>query len=45
MAQDAVIRQLEMLDEAVKHLSLAFRETHPQMRWPDIPACVTNSFG
>ncbi len=30
------IRQLEIIGEAVKHLSLGFRETHPQMRWRDI---------
>ena len=36
MAQDAVIRQLQIVGEAVKHLSPAFRETYPQMRWRDI---------
>jgi uncharacterized protein with HEPN domain len=36
MVQDAVVRQLEIIGEAVKHLSAAFRDQHPQVRWRDI---------
>ncbi len=31
--QDAVIRQLEILGEAVKQLSPAVRESHPEVPW------------
>jgi uncharacterized protein with HEPN domain len=36
MVQDAVVRQLEIIGEAVKHLSVDFRDAHPGVRWRDI---------
>ena len=36
MVQDAVVGQLEIIGEAVKHLSVEFRERYPQLRWRDI---------
>jgi uncharacterized protein with HEPN domain len=36
MVQDAVVRQLEIIGEAVKHLSVEFRDAHPSVRWRDI---------
>ena len=36
MAQDAVIRQFEIVGEATKNLSDAFRERHPAMPWKDL---------
>jgi uncharacterized protein with HEPN domain len=36
MVQDAVMRQLEIIGEAVKHLSPQFRDDHSQIRWRDI---------
>jgi uncharacterized protein with HEPN domain len=36
LIQDGVVRQLEILGEAVKHLSAAFREKHPDIPWQDI---------
>jgi uncharacterized protein with HEPN domain len=36
LIQDGVIRQLEIIGEAVKHLSPALRETHPRIPWQDI---------
>lgn len=36
MVQDAVVRQLEIIGEAAKHLSVEFRERYPQIRWRDI---------
>ena len=34
--QDAVIRRLEIIGEAVKNLSSGFREAHPQIPWQQI---------
>jgi uncharacterized protein with HEPN domain len=34
--QDAVMRNLEIVGEAVKRLSAEFRKTHKGIRWPDI---------
>lgn len=31
--QDAVIRQLEIIGEASKHLSLSVRDRHPNVQW------------
>jgi len=31
--QDAVIRRLEIIGEAIKRLPLAFREEHPEIAW------------
>lgn len=31
--QDAVIRQLEIIGEATKHLSSSIRERHPNVQW------------
>jgi uncharacterized protein with HEPN domain len=36
MTQDAVIRQFEIVGEAVKNLSEAFRESHLAMPWKDL---------
>jgi len=36
LIQDGVIRQLEILGEAVKHLPVALREKHPDIPWQDI---------
>ncbi|MBN1630675.1 MAG: DUF86 domain-containing protein [Thermoleophilia bacterium] len=36
MVQDAVMRQLEIIGEAVKHLSAEFRDRYPEVRWRDI---------
>lgn len=38
MMQDAVIRNLEVIGEAVKHLSLDFRRHHPEIPWRSITA-------
>ncbi len=35
-AQDAVIRNLEILGEAVKHLSPELRQAHPEIPWKRI---------
>ena len=35
-AQDAVIRQLEIIGEAVKHLSPELRQQHPDIPWKRI---------
>ncbi len=34
--QDAVIRRLEIIGEATKHLPSAFREKYPQVPWNEI---------
>jgi len=34
--QDAVIRNLEIIGEAVKHLSLSLRERHPDIPWREM---------
>jgi len=36
MVHDAVIRQLEIIGEATKNLSLHFRQAHPDVPWRDI---------
>ena len=36
LIQDGVIRQLEIIGEAVKQLPDAFRERHPAIPWQDI---------
>ena len=36
MAQDAVIRQFEIVGEATKNLSEIFRERHPLLPWKDL---------
>lgn len=36
MAQDAVIRQFEIIGEATKNLSDAFRVRHPAIPWKDL---------
>lgn len=36
MAQDAVIRQLEIIGEATKRLSKEFRESNPSIPWKDM---------
>ncbi len=34
--QDAVIRQLEIIGEAVKHVSRGMRSMHPEIRWQGV---------
>ena len=36
LIQDGVIRQLEIIGEAVKHLPIALREKHSHIPWQDI---------
>lgn len=36
--QDAVVRNLEVIGEAVKNVSVQTREAHPEVPWPDIAA-------
>ena len=36
MAQDAVIRQLEIVGEAAKQVSRQFRDENPNVRWADM---------
>ncbi len=36
LVQDAVIRQIEIIGEAVKRLSDSFRNKHPEVPWQDI---------
>ena len=36
MAQDAVIRQFEIVGEATKNLSDSFRGNHPNVPWKDL---------
>jgi len=36
LIQDGVIRQLEIIGEAVKHISGELREHYPQVPWQDI---------
>lgn len=36
LVQDGVIRQLEIIGEAVRHLSSEFRKTYPDVPWQDI---------
>lgn len=33
LIQDAVIRRLEIIGEAVKNLPVAFKEKHPEVEW------------
>lgn len=36
MLQDAVIREIEIIGEATKNLSMAFRNKHPNIPWRQI---------
>jgi uncharacterized protein with HEPN domain len=36
MRQDAVVRQIEIIGEASRNLSEAFRDEHDSIPWPDI---------
>ena len=36
MLQDALVRNIEIIGEASKNLSLELRENHPQIAWRDI---------
>lgn len=36
LRQSAIIRQLEIIGEAVKNIPNSFRETHPRIAWKDI---------
>lgn len=36
LLQSAVIRQLEVLGEAAKHVSPAVQDAHPEVAWPQI---------
>ena len=44
MVQDAVIRNLEVIGEAVKPLPEDLRQRYPQIPWRSITASVTSSF-
>jgi len=35
-SQDAVMRQLTILGEATKYLSIEFREAHPEVAWHEV---------
>ena len=34
--QDAVVRNIEIIGEAVRNLSMEFRTAHPEVEWPKI---------
>jgi uncharacterized protein with HEPN domain len=36
MMQDAIIRRIEIIGEAVKNLSLPFRKLYPHIEWKDM---------
>ena len=36
LVEDGTIRQLEIVGEAVKRLSVTFRQSHPTVPWQDI---------
>jgi uncharacterized protein with HEPN domain len=36
MVQDATVRNLEIVGEATKSLSLTFRASHPEVPWADM---------
>jgi uncharacterized protein with HEPN domain len=36
LIQDAVIRQIEIIGEATRHLSIEFRKQYPEVPWEDI---------
>jgi uncharacterized protein with HEPN domain len=36
LVQDAVIRQIEIIGEAARHLSRELREVHPDVPWQDV---------
>ncbi len=36
LVQDGVIRQLEIIGEATRHISRTFRKAHPQLRWDEM---------
>lgn len=36
LVQDGVIRNFEIIGEATKHLSISFREKHPEIPWKKI---------
>lgn len=36
LIQDGVIRQIEIIGEATKHLSKGIREKHPEIPWKDM---------
>lgn len=41
--QDAVVRNLEIIGEATKHLSQALKDAHPDISWKPIAGMRTNS--
>jgi uncharacterized protein with HEPN domain len=42
MVQDAVVRPLEIIGEAVKHLSAHYRDRYPQVHGGTSPECGTS---
>lgn len=36
MMQDAIIRRVEVIGEAVKNISISFRKTYPHIPWQDM---------
>jgi uncharacterized protein with HEPN domain len=36
LIQDGVIRQIQIIGEAASHVSVEFREAHPEIPWDDI---------
>jgi uncharacterized protein with HEPN domain len=40
LIQDAVLRNLEVIGEAIKQVSPALRDQHPQVPWRQMPGCA-----
>ena len=40
LLQDGAIRQIEVIGEAVRHVSKDLRKTYPEIPWQDIAGCA-----